>query len=275
MVTALAVHFKLPVYSISLSSGMDDRMLKTLFRGLNGSNTIILLEDIDSTGLMREFGADQSEPQKKADKGKGEEKKEEKAKETAKGTRVTLSGLLNAMDESLLHNNCPVGPRFSLPLLCHHMSRRLTRKQGVGAPEGQVLIMTSNHSDRLDPALTRPGRIDYRLNFDLATKEQAAGIFLRLQAATHGKPERRTELFKLAATFASKIPDKVVSPAEIQEFLLHHRDEPECALEDVDDWIAEKVAIREAAEHKGASDKTASTGKDNTSRRLFGFFTGS
>lgn len=49
---------------------------------------------------------------------------------------ITLSGLLNAID-------------------------------GVWAKEGRILFITSNHPDKLDPALLRPGRIDVRRHIGL------------------------------------------------------------------------------------------------------------
>lgn len=45
---------------------------------------------------------------------------------------VTFSGLLNALD-------------------------------GAAAQEGRLLFMTTNHIEKLDSALIRPGRCDYRL----------------------------------------------------------------------------------------------------------------
>ena len=58
-----------------------------------------------------------------------------KRKEKVK--KSTLSGLLNALD-------------------------------GVATPHGLVTIMTSNHPERLDEALLRPGRVDLREHFGLA-----------------------------------------------------------------------------------------------------------
>lgn len=46
------------------------------------------------------------------------------------GSNVTFSGLLNVLD-------------------------------GVAASEERLVFMTTNHADRLDPALIRPGRVDY------------------------------------------------------------------------------------------------------------------
>ena len=64
------------------------------------------------------------------------------------GNSLTLSGLLNAID-------------------------------GVTAPEGRILFATTNHIDRLDEALRRPGRMDVWINFKHATQWQAEGIFKR------------------------------------------------------------------------------------------------
>jgi hypothetical protein len=52
----------------------------------------------------------------------------------ADAARVTFSGLLNALD-------------------------------GVGAPENAIVIMTTNHPEKLDPALIRPGRVDRHFQF--------------------------------------------------------------------------------------------------------------
>ena len=39
------------------------------------------------------------------------------------------------------------------------------------------MFATTNHIERLDPALSRPGRMDVWVNFTHATKWQAEGIF--------------------------------------------------------------------------------------------------
>ena len=40
-----------------------------------------------------------------------------------------------------------------------------------------LLFATTNHIERLDPALSRPGRMDVWVNFSYATQYQAEGIF--------------------------------------------------------------------------------------------------
>lgn len=73
---------------------------------------------------------------------------EKRENKDAKG--ITFSGLLNALD-------------------------------GVASPEGLVTIMTTNHPEKLDPALIRPGRIDQVMEFKGATEEQVRAIFKRFK----------------------------------------------------------------------------------------------
>jgi len=49
---------------------------------------------------------------------------------------------------------------------------------GVGNPDGQIFIMTTNFVDRLDSALIRSGRVDLHVEFPLATDEQLQKMFL-------------------------------------------------------------------------------------------------
>ncbi|CAE6538374.1 unnamed protein product [Rhizoctonia solani] len=48
---------------------------------------------------------------------------------------------------------------------------------GVAAQEGRLLFATTNHIEVLDPALTRPGRMDVHVEFRLASKWQASQLF--------------------------------------------------------------------------------------------------
>lgn len=61
---------------------------------------------------------------------------------------VTLSGLLNVLD-------------------------------GFFAPTGVLFMMTTNRIEALDPALLRPGRIDYRLYLGFATECQKVELYRR------------------------------------------------------------------------------------------------
>ncbi|OZJ05905.1 hypothetical protein BZG36_01175 [Bifiguratus adelaidae] len=72
-------------------------------------------------------------------------------------------------------------------------SRLLNAIDGVAAQEGRILCMTTNHIDRLDPALIRPGRIDLRVEFTRASKEQARELFERFYPPPPSEEEEEAE----------------------------------------------------------------------------------
>ena len=105
-------------------------------------------------------------------------------------SRVTFSALLNAID-------------------------------GIAAQEGRLMIMTTNHIDRLDPALKRPGRCDLRIMFEKASHAQIMDMFLRMF------PGRDED----ARRFADSLPERSLSLAQVQEHLVHNRQSVERVLE--------------------------------------------
>jgi len=94
---------------------------------------------------------------------------------------------------------------------------------GIAATDGRLLIMTTNHPEKLDPALIRFGRIDRRVDFKHATPDQARRLFLWF--FRHAELTSR-ELAGLAARFGTTIATGRISMAAIQEHLLRHRDSP-------------------------------------------------
>ncbi len=131
---------------------------------------------------------------------------------TNEQTGVTLSGLLNALD-------------------------------GVSSREGRVLFLTTNHPDRLDSALIRPGRVDVKLELGHAVPQQARRLFLwfyqgcNLDSAT---------LESLADRFTAQVPRGRICMAAIQEHLLRHRGAPEAAAHEVDfdDQLADSKRLK-------------------------------
>merc|ERR1740120_133604 len=47
----------------------------------------------------------------------------------------------------------------------------LNALDGVAGQEGKIVVMTTNHPEKLDPALVRPGRVDMRASFHCASKD--------------------------------------------------------------------------------------------------------
>lgn len=125
----LAGELNLDVCLMNLSnSDMNDDDLAELLRAAP-AKSMLLLEDVDAIFVERAAA--------------GEKK--------GRGGGVSFSGLLNALD-------------------------------GAAAQEGCVIMMTTNHKERLDEALIRPGRCDVHVKVDKASKQQAKRMFWRFFA---------------------------------------------------------------------------------------------
>jgi len=91
---------------------------------------------------------------------------------------------------------------------------------GVSAPPGRVLFMTTNHLEKLDPAIMRPGRADRKLEFHNATADMACRLFLQFF------PGEET----LAKQYGEKFGTGAFSMAALQENLIKYRESPTEAL---------------------------------------------
>ncbi|KAI0326269.1 P-loop containing nucleoside triphosphate hydrolase protein [Cubamyces sp. BRFM 1775] len=187
LIHSLAGELGLDIYVVSLSSkGMSDNTLTTLM-GNVPSRCILLLEDLDAAftrGISRDetsTGAPTT-----TTSSSGSSSSTAKNKEDNDGSTLSLSGLLNSLD-------------------------------GVAAAEGRLLFATTNHIERLDPALSRPGRMDVWINFKHATKWQAEGIFKCFFPARPSNPPATSAVSPSAAPADAKHPADATSSANLAE----------------------------------------------------------
>lgn len=168
----------------------------------------------------------------------------------ARRQRVSLSGLLNALD-------------------------------GIGAHEGRILFATTNNYKALDAALCRPGRMDLHVEFKLASRYQAEHLYKSffvpdgVGAESDGDASRRDkadagssektpllqpslghpsrpsahglpghEVLALAARFAKAIPERELSMASLQGYLMMYKTRPGEAVDDVQQWIEQERQAR-------------------------------
>lgn len=92
---------------------------------------------------------------------------------------------------------------------------------GVGSQEGRALVMTTNHLERLDPALIRPGRADIHVELGLVGAGAARALFERFFPGNA----------MAAAEFEAALGTHRFSPATIQGWLLRNHDNPEAAAQ--------------------------------------------
>ncbi|KAJ6592399.1 P-loop containing nucleoside triphosphate hydrolase protein [Mycena capillaripes] len=215
-VAAMAGELGLEIYFISLASpGIDDYSLARLI-GETPSRCILLLEDIDCAFPSRdEFDEDEDEEHQKKDKhGKPVRRFNMMPPKSA----VTLSGLLNVLDS-------------------------------VSSEEGRITFATTNHLANLDPALIRPGRMDVKIEYGLATTEQIAQVFMVFfpavdEDATAAQSYTPDDLERYATEFAAAIPPEKYSIAQIQGYLLTKKHDPAGAVQGAGDWVVAQQTER-------------------------------
>jgi len=233
---ALAGLFNLEVYALSLSAGsLTDDTLAMLFAGLP-SRCIVLLEDVDASSVKRTPDPPtdlSSSPSPLARSLLPSPRPVTKA-------NVSFSGLLNAID-------------------------------GAASREGRILIMTTNHRERLDPALIRPGRVDLQISFKYASCDVIETLFMNLYNVDTGDREALRipegfppvgEISVLAKEFGRVLPEGVFTPAEIQGLLLMHKKDPVAAVGAAGEWAREKRAEKGAEEDGKVEVNGVTPGQD-------------
>lgn len=123
------------------------------------------------------------------------------------GANVTFSGLLNTLD-------------------------------GVASAEERVLFLTTNHVQRLDSALVRPGRVDMTVRLGEATRYQAGELWDRFYGEIDTEGTNRAqflaELERLGIIQAqgSPPPDlmNMTSTAALQGLFLYNKDDMQGAI---------------------------------------------
>ncbi len=141
-------------------------------------------------------------------------------------SKLTFSGLLNAID-------------------------------GLSAAEGRLIVITTNHPERLDPALIRPGRIDRRFEFGYAKERQVRRLFVDFYVRKDDPPVGETlreeleycnqadvheQHQKLVDAFPQSIEHYRIPMSFVQTHFLRYRTDAAAAIENVPELLAEVEA---------------------------------
>jgi chaperone BCS1 len=303
IIHSLAGELGLDVYVISLSRvGLDDTALNEVISELP-EKCIALMEDIDAAFSQVMNREEPEDDEEKSDKPKNPEDRNKAQPPPPSTSRISLSGLLNALD-------------------------------GVGAQEGRILFATTNKYKSLDPALCRPGRMDIHVEFKLASQYQARELYrcfylpdselekdvaekkdkpfedaevsdaddgnddsgyssvnekevteadplLTLATSDSGSPVAEAVSFigythggrapklsakkiaQMAASFAELIPEREFSMAALQGYLMTYKTRPLEAIKEAPAWVAKERA--ESGKKVQAPPATAVPIKDEVS----------
>ncbi|CAI0555108.1 unnamed protein product [Linum tenue] len=195
LVAAIANHLKYNVYDLQLQSVKSDSDLRDVLTATT-NRSILLLEDVDCSSKSTEIRLSKEEIDDQ--KIKIKHKKDEKSSIDG----VTLSGLLNFIDG--LWSTCG---------------------------DERIIILTTNHKEKLDPALLRPGRMDVHIHMGYCSFEG-----FRLLADNYlGVKEHPS--FKCVEDWMQRgIP---VTPAEVAQQLMKS-DDPQVSIDGLVEFFKNK-----------------------------------
>lgn len=97
-----------------------------------------------------------------------------------------------------------------------------------------MIFLTTNHLERLDPALIRPGRVDVKLEVGWATPSQMRSMFLRFFPGAQSEADEFVARIQRACESRRSRGERAdLSMAELQGFFLVHKHSMHTALESV------------------------------------------
>ncbi|XP_021968678.1 mitochondrial chaperone BCS1 [Folsomia candida] len=209
IVKAIAGELGYNISVVSLSQRLTDDSITELLNSAP-AKSVILLEDIDAAFGNREKVV---EPDL--------EVVENKMSQThfafggQSQSLLTFRGLLNALD-------------------------------GVASSDdGQIVFLTTNYPERLDPALIRPGRVDLKIHIDYPDDAQVGGMFDKFYAPHEDGGEIREKFIKLIREMKIK-----VSLAMIQGLLFLYRNDPRAAVEKAEEHFEEQFGSAKFSQGK-------------------------
>jgi hypothetical protein len=145
------------------------------------------------------------------------------------------------------------------------MSGFLNAMDGMLAPEGKILFLTTNHIENLDPALIRPGRVDRVITMSYATKEQIAKMCDRFLGEEHKDlkelviqmvPENYVSMAELQSLFIRCKSDYTKLREQVFLFVLEVRDERALQKKRKEEEERKEKEQLEDAKNKGEPDET-------------------
>lgn len=217
LIKAIANHTKRHIVVIPLKIIKTKQQLECYFfedtynhdnekRDMTFDKKIIVFEDIDCIGDIIL-----------------ERKNQQKSTNVVNTTNATnLQGLIKTENDSVkvsdvLQTICDINGSMNSPI--NNAEQPITLDDilnlwdGIRETPGRMLIITSNHYEKLDTALTRPGRIDITHKLDNASRKTISEIYYHLFEKN------------INASALEKINEYFYSPAELINIYVTYKDE--------------------------------------------------
>jgi hypothetical protein len=198
IVLAIAGVARADIYHLNLAQLTTDAMLDKAFHDMP-PRCVVVFDDIDAMGRVvhdrRRNGDD------------------EIAAANAFSALAACS-LLATAKMAHVSSDDPIPSRLTLSCLLNHLD-------GVGCNHGRIFVVTTNHPDRLDPALVRPGRADMALELGPCSSRQLR-LFFEMFATASCDDGAMADAGMLIPEIDA-LPAGALTPAQVSSVLLQHR----------------------------------------------------
>ncbi|GBB83679.1 hypothetical protein RclHR1_10380002 [Rhizophagus clarus] len=197
LINAISSQLSRDIYYLNLKTIMDDNELSAAFSSVP-ANQIIVLEDVDTQSKVLHKRTKKDSSFLTAIE--STDKKDVAGPSTGPSTfsKFSLSTFLGCLDGNILS-------------------------------EGNIIIMTTNHVEHLDPACIRPGRMDVHLDLGYCTHYQIEKMYKSVSENSEAKfPKEILE----------KIPEKLLPPCEVMMTMVLYRNEIDLIPEKIYELVA-------------------------------------
>ncbi|KAL5742331.1 hypothetical protein ACOSP7_029063 [Xanthoceras sorbifolium] len=211
MIAAMANFLNYDVYDLELTTVKNNRELRNLLIETS-SKSVIVIEDIDCS-------LDLTGQRKKKSKKKKDEEEDDESENESTSSKVTLSGLLNFID-------------------------------GLWSASGgeRIIVFTTNHVEKLDPALIRRGRMDKHIEMSYCGFESFKVL---------AKNYLDIDSHELFAEVGSLLAETNMTPADVAENIMPKSDEEdtESCLKNLIEALIEKARKKAEEEARLKAEK--------------------
>ncbi|OAY37220.1 AAA-ATPase At3g50940 [Manihot esculenta] len=218
LIAAIANYLKFDIYDLELTDLNTNSELRRLLIS-TGNKSILVVEDIDCSIDLQNRNAEAGALRPQPSRGYTQERNK---------VQVTLSGFLNFVDG--LWSSCG---------------------------DERIIIFTTNHKEKLDPALLRPGRMDVHIHMSCCSPcgfKTLASNYLRI--TDHPFFVEIEELMKTTT----------ITPAEVGEQLMKS-EEPENALRGLIGFL-ERKKIEDEERKKRENDESKATSEESGKQKM-------
>lgn len=174
LIHALAGQLQLDIYVVSLSASWISDNTLTALMGRVPARCVLLLEDLDAAFVRTTNREDDFGGENQGNEGNNGGNNGGNGGGGVDNSAFPGSGLSGGRGLGRRRYGRSDGLSDMNTL---SLSGLLNALDGVAASEGRLLFATTNHLERLDPALSRPGRMDVWVEFKNASKWQAEALF--------------------------------------------------------------------------------------------------